>query len=226
MSKRGVVKRDIVGKRFNNLVVLDEYIQVKSNYKNCSKTKWLCKCDCGHKEFVYRDQILKSKTDYCTKCRPLGVRNSRLYHVYYGMKERCYNQNSPSYDTYGGRGIQICKEWSESYKNFCDWAMENGYSDDLTIDRIDPDGDYCPENCRWIPLSENSARANVGKHKNKSKLLYAYAISPDGVRVEITNISKFSREFGMNRSTVSSILHGRMKNKLNGWKFYSNKTTA
>ena len=76
------------------------------------------------------------------------------------MITRCYNQNEKSYKYYGGRGITVCDEWKNDFKKFHDWAMANGYQDDLTIERIDVNGDYCPENCTWIPFSEQNRNKN------------------------------------------------------------------
>lgn len=79
--------------------------------------------------------------------------NKRLYGIWSGMRSRCRNPNRPKYTIYGGRGIKICDEW-ESFANFYQWAMANGYRDDLSIDRIDNNGDYCPSNCRWATAQQ------------------------------------------------------------------------
>ena len=156
--------------------------------------------------------------------RNLPRRKRRLYHIFYGIKARCLNPNCPAYPKYGARGIQICNEWVDSYSAFEAWAYENGYRTGLTIDRIDPSKNYCPENCRWITLSENSGRANLGLHKNKSKLIDPIGISPSGEVIHITNILQFAQEHNLHYITVVAALHGRAKYTESGWTFISDKT--
>lgn len=85
-----------------------------------------------------------------------GKRNTRLYRIWLQMKNRCYNKRSDRYKDYGGRGIVVCVEWRNSFELFYDWSMSHGYSDELTIDRIDNDGNYEPSNCRWVTIKEQS----------------------------------------------------------------------
>ena len=98
----------------------------------------------------------------------MSRRREKLYHIYYGMKSRCYNKNNPKYAIYGGKGIRICDEWDNNYESFKQWSLNNGYYESneprrLSIDRIDSNLGYSPENCRWITFSENSGRANINK---------------------------------------------------------------
>lgn len=90
--------------------------------------------------------------------------NKRLHGIWQGMKDRCYSRNLPANKAkyYRDKGIRVCDEWLYSFKYFEEWALENGYADDLTIDRIDPDGNYEPSNCQWITLAENARRARSG----------------------------------------------------------------
>lgn len=219
-SKAGDVLMDLVGKKFGSLTVLPDHISVSN--KHGTKIKFKCRCDCGEEDYYYRESLLNRKVNYCKKCRPNGIRHSKLYHVYHGIKQRCYNVNNQSYEKYGGKGITMCDSWLSSYDVFEQWAVSNGYTDGLTIDRIDSSKGYCPENCRWISLSENSARANYGKHKNITKLVNCYAILPNGEKEEITNLTRFAAEHNLKLSTVSAILHGRMPPVYHDYEFHSN----
>ena len=97
------------------------------------------------------------KTGYCMK----GKKNS-LYNSWQGMKGRCLRKTHPKYGRYGGRGISICKEWMD-FKGFLEWALNNGWKEGYSIDRIDNNGNYCPENCRWVSVSENSRKKSTTK---------------------------------------------------------------
>lgn len=133
---------------------------------------WECECECGNTRIVPGELLRKGITKSCgNKIHKLrlnhfkthGDTNTRLYRIYAGMKSRCYNKNDTGYHLYGERGIQICNEWLNSYESFKKWALSHGYNDTLTIDRKNVNGDYCPENCKWI-TSEAQANNKRNNH--------------------------------------------------------------
>jgi len=154
-------KIDLTGQRFGRLVVIEE-----AGRASDGRVRWLCKCDCGDYTSTPCTKTLRNGT--CRSCgciereRPNkqthGMTNTKLFGVWNGIKQRCYNPNSKSYKTYGDRGIKVCDEWRDDFMTFHNWAIANGYKEGLTIDRIDNDGDYEPNNCRWITLQENVSK--------------------------------------------------------------------
>lgn len=160
---------DLTGKRFGRWTVLGETV-IKIKPDGHHRRYWVCRCDCGTVREVYQRALKNGKTVSCgcykaevaSQRRKHGLHNSRIYKIWNGMKNRCYLSTLEVYKYYGGRGITICDEWKDDFQNFYDWAMANGYNDTLTIDRIDVNGNYEPDNCRWttVKVQQNNKRNN------------------------------------------------------------------
>ena len=147
---------DLTGQRFARLYV----VRRAENHKK--QVVWKCKCDCGAVVYVQGGHLRGGKIVSCgcyqrennrQKATVHGHWGSKLHYIWLGMRQRCNNPKNKSYKDYGGRGIKICKEW-DSFVTFETWALSHGYAEGLTIERRDVEGWYCPENCCWIPRSE------------------------------------------------------------------------
>lgn len=196
----------LIGIRLGRFTVL-------STYRENGRNFCLCLCDCGTKKTVRKDHLLSGKTVSCgcyqkeitaERSNKHGMRNTRLYLCWRNMKSRCYNPNSTEFYLYGGRGVVVCEEW-HSFETFYKWAMANGYRDDLTIDRIDNDGNYEPGNCRWSTPQEQALNRST-------KVMITY----NGVT---KHISEWDKDIGATKS-------GRVRARLNaGWDIEKAVTT-
>lgn len=153
---------DLTGKKFNNWTV----VRI-SDRDNFNAVKWLCRCDCGTERSVRATRLTRGTSKSCGCLREKiitkhGMERTRLYCIWKDMKVRCLKENDKSYRNYGGRGISLCPEWQE-FIPFMEWAMESGYSDGLQIDRVDNDGHYVPENCRWVTPRVNARNRRTNR---------------------------------------------------------------
>ena len=205
---------DLTGKKFNRLTV------IRRAYDKDKHPAWLCKCDCGNETVVlgtylkngkikscgcFRKEYLKEKMNEMNKSlgkETHGQTESRLYNIWGGIKSRCGNKN---YEHYGKRGISVCDEWKNSFISFRDWAMQNGYTENLTIDRIDVNGNYCPENCRWVTPKEQMSNTTRN------------------IKVTINGITKCVAEWCEEYGILQTTVYQRVTNF--GWNYHDAITT-
>lgn len=127
-------------------------------------------------------------------------RHKKLREVFRGMKDRCFNPNNKDFCWYGGKGICICQEWLNNPKLFEEWALNNGYTSNLTIDRIDADKDYCPDNCRWIPLPENARRAGLVSWITVEEITLTGRQWSEKLHLGVNTINTAIRKYGLDKT--------------------------
>lgn len=198
--------KDLTGQRFNKLTVIKF-----SHFDKKKNSYWLCKCDCGNEKVVRRCHLIRGGVQSCGcvvyegrgtykngwRTHGLWSKNKRLCKIWNCMLDRCLNDKNEHYKYYGGRGISICKEWKESFESFIEWALNNGYQDNLSIDRIDVNGNYCPENCRWATQEEQANNKN-------SNIFITY-------KGKTMTSTQWSKETGLSRGMIEGRYH-------RGWK--------
>lgn len=184
-----------LGMKFGRLTVIGFKHKGKKWY-------WECNCECGGKVVQQAYAIRNGHTLSCgcyQKERASeanlthGQTETRLYRIYNGMKNRCYNEKQSNYRNYGARGIHICEKWLNNFQAFYDWAVSNGYADDLSIDRIDNTKGYSPDNCKWATRAEqqrNTTRNNLFTYAGRTQ-----------------TITDWAKERGLNFHTVEHRIH-------------------
>ena len=181
--------KELSGQKFGKLTVIK-----RAGNTEYGQPLWECKCDCGNTTFVcgqhLREQRVKSCGCYIKEIvTKHGMSQTRLYRIWSNMKIRCENPKRRDYKHYGQRGVNVCNAWSD-FLTFYEWAINNGYKDGLTLDRIDVNGNYEPSNCRWATVKEQS-----NNRTNNHLITY------DG---ETKTIAQWAEERNINHDTLYS----------------------
>lgn len=190
--------KDLTNQRFGNLIAISFAGKDKRG-----NARWFCRCDCGNYITLGAPALKADRHHSCLSCRNVSMwrhrdthreSKTRLYSIYHNMKKRCEKENAVNYHRYGGNGISICDEW-RSYEAFSSWAHSTGYSDDLTLDRIDGTKGYSPANCRWATYKEQALNT-----KKNHRILF---------NGEELTISEWADKLGISRSTLCERLNKR-----------------
>lgn len=194
---------DITGKKYGMLTAISPTEARSSS----GSVFWRFRCDCGNEKIVLGQTAISGRVVSCgcyhakvageqgRKKRTHGQEPQRLYNSWMGMMSRCYNPNSEKYARYGGRGIAVCEEWRKNFEPFRDWSFINGYSANLTIDRINCDGNYEPGNCRWTDQKTQQRNRSTNRRFE--------------INGEILCLSEISERTGVNYNTLKTRLsHG------------------
>lgn len=182
---------DLTGRTFGRLTVVSRAENSKGG-----KARWLCRCQCGNECIVYSCSLKSGNTKSCgcfrkeenhKRAMTHGMSKSKLFTIWWAMICRCENENNKSYPNYGGRGICVCDEWHDS-SAFFEWALNNGYSDGLSIERIDVDEGYSPDNCKWITREKQA-------HNKRNNFMVDF----EGEQKRLVQLCE---EYGIDYSTV------------------------
>lgn len=199
--------KDLTGRVFGRLTVIRRLTEEEGARRG--QPKWLCQCECGRQTHSASGKLLSGKTKSCgclglenaTKAKikhgdALFRKHERLYQIWAAMLRRCQNPNVVSWKYYGGKGVKVCEAWRD-YTVFKEWALANGYASTLTIDRIDSNGNYEPENCRWITATENSSRVHALSTETRE---HALEMMRNGCKAK-----DVAKELGISRATISRV---------------------
>lgn len=217
-------------KKIGRLNVIESIIKFSGNR---NRTFWKCKCDCGK---IVEIEHYKLKSEHTRSCGCLqseltikrntihDLSKTRIYKGYHSMKNRCYNITTKDYKWYGAKGVKVCEEWLSDFMIFHDWAMNNGYKDNLTLDRIKPNGNYEPNNCQWITISEQQSKRRDcnfiefnGKTYSMKQLSDFTGIKHNTLRAKYNKLNHNHKEFinYINKKLLKRVMSNRRRRREN-----------
>lgn len=205
-------------KRINRIGEVHGRLTVLRKSDDTDSPGWVCHCSCG-RDIIISYESLNSGVQSCGCLRAdtvsermttHGLSKTRIYHIWLGMRKRCYNPRTKAYADYGARGICVCSDWVDNFQAFYDWSMANGYTDALTIERIDNSGNYCPSNCRWATAKEqnrNTRQNRLLTYNGETRCLNEWAevlgVSRDLLR------GRLSRGWSIEKTLTTPVLRAR-----------------
>ena len=208
MSKKSIPLQS--GQKIGRLTVISLHHILPYKRKNGiieNMECYLCKCDCGNTKIVYKLNLGRDTNSCGCLKKTHGMSKTRIYRTRGDMVQRCYNEKEPSYKNYGARGIKMCDEWKKDFMAFYNWAINNGYKENLTIDRIDVNGNYEPNNCRWATVKEqgrNQRRNHIVEYNGEKHCIVEWAeklgIKPDCI------YSRFRRGWAVEKTLSTKVL--------------------
>lgn len=199
---------NLIGQKFGKLVAIEKVTSENS------RTRWLCRCDCGNEKIVRTEYLVRGRTKSCG-CSSIemqmeskgvtGKSKTRIYKIWVSMKKRC---STPKEKYYCKKGIKVCEEWLSNFESFYKWSMQNGYNDKLSIDRIDNNGNYEPTNCRWVDFTiQNRNKSIQINNKTGCSGVYLYK-----------ELNKYRATIGLNRKKISLGLFNTLEEAINARK--------
>lgn len=215
---------DITGQRYGRLIAVKR-VENRVSKSGKIRARWLCKCDCGKEKVILLDDLRSGHTNSCgclgeesrrNSSRTHGMAKTRLYVEWSSMKSRCYNKRNKSYNRYGGRGIAVCDEWRNSFENFRNWALKNGYNDILTIERKDVNGNYCPGNCCWISQKQQAKNRRTTLRTTDKNGNEAYAMDiakENGISMNIV-IARKNNGWNLDKALNTPLIEQTIKRKV------------